>query len=109
MTPTEFFASKGWSRLQAEGVMKSCGYRPWGEDGQATEWRANHLYDWCSARGYDHRTAEGQLSFLDYDLRNNLSSIGAKLRKAQTVEEAKAAMHAYVVRLRDPSTRLTPA
>ena len=64
MTPTEFFASKGWSRLQAEGVIKSCGYRPWGEDGQVTEWRANHLHDWCSARGYDHRTAEGQLSFL---------------------------------------------
>ena len=41
---------------------------------------AYKLINWCDANGYDFMTAEGQIAYLDYDLKTRLPDLYAELR-----------------------------
>ena len=54
------------------------------------------LRDWCASREKDWTTIEAHLEFVAYELCHSYESIGAALKSATTVGEAKEAVEPYV-------------
>ena len=84
----------GWTAEQAKALLDSLKL-----NGGIPEWDAQYLQklrDWCSDHVRDWTRIEGQLEFVAYELCNSYESIGAALKKAGTVEEAKEAVEPYV-------------
>lgn len=84
----------GWTEEQAQGLLDSLELA-----GAVPNWKAEHLtrlYCWCSDHLVDHKTVEGQLEFIAYDLCRSYRGIGMALKQAQTVNEAKEAVKQYV-------------
>ena len=85
----------GWTEEQAKGLLSLKLVRAipnWKPDLQG-------LYDWCSAHQRDHKTIDGQLEFIAYELCNSYEDIGMARKGAKTVAEASAAVEPYVRRL----------
>ena len=90
---------QGWTEEHAKALLDSLGLT-----GGRPHWKPEHLNKlqaWCSSRGKDHRSIEGQLEFVAYELRNAYQDIGLALRRAKTVEEARKAVEPYVRGLRE--------
>lgn len=104
----EFFVQKGYTPAQAAGIVGGLrgetaglnatqihdngigfGIAGWNGD------RLQALRDYAKAKGADPSNVGTQLSFLDQELRTTESAAGAKLRAAQTPEEAGQAMLSY--------------
>jgi Phage tail lysozyme len=88
----------GWTEEQANGLLDGLRLRA-----GIPDWKPEHLqklHDWCSAHGKDHKTIEGQIDFVAYELVNCYEKIGNALRQAKTVEEARMAAEPYIARLR---------
>lgn len=43
--------------------------------------RLTNLKSWCKANGYDYKTAQGQLHFMEYELTNSYKKVNTYLRK----------------------------
>jgi hypothetical protein len=94
----------GWTDEQAKGLLDSLKLT-----GGVPDWKREHLqklHDWCSAREKDPKILEDQLEFIAYELCNSYEGIGRALKQAKTVEEAKAAVKPYVMRLTDWGPKL---
>jgi hypothetical protein len=84
----------GWTAEQANGLLDSLKLV-----GAVPSWKAEHLqrlYHWCTNHQTDHKTIEGQLEFIAYDLCTSYARIGMALKQADTVEEAREAVEPYV-------------
>lgn len=84
----------GWTEEQAQGLLDGLGLL-----GAVPNWKAEHLkrlYRWCTDHRVDHKTIEGQLEFIAYDLCSAYPGIGMALKQAETVEEAREAVEPYV-------------
>jgi len=70
--------------------------------GGEPNWKPEHLQkqrEWSSAQDKDCKTVEGQLDFIAYELLDVYEGIGMALKRAKTVEDAKAAAAPFVKRL----------
>jgi hypothetical protein len=84
----------GWTEEQARGLLDSLKL-----DGGIPDWGPSYLQklrDWCSAHEKDWTTIDGQLEFVAYELCHSYERIGAALKQAKTVKEAKEAVEPYV-------------
>jgi hypothetical protein len=84
----------GWSEEQAQGLLDGLNLV-----GAVPNWKAEHLkrlYHWCTDHQMDHKTIEGQLEFIAYDLCSSYPGIGMALKEAETAEEARKAVEPYV-------------
>jgi hypothetical protein len=93
----------GWTEEQAQGLFESLNL-----DGGMPEWKQEHLQrlrSWCSAHGKDPATVDGQLEFVAYELCDTYEGIGMTLKRARSVEEARAAVQPYMIRLKAIDTR----
>jgi len=87
----------GWTEEQAKGLLDSLNLT-----GGEPDWKPEHLQklrDWCSVHDKDYKTVEGQLDFIAYELLDVYEGIGMALKRAKTVEDAKAAAAPFVKRL----------
>ena len=87
----------GWMEQQAQGLFESLNL-----DGGTPKWKGEHLQrlrSWCSARGKDSTTIDGQLEFVAADLCDTYEGVGIALKRATTVAEARVAVAPYVTRL----------
>ena len=50
---------------------------------QWTGGRYGRLQSWCKSNGYDYTTIDGQLAYLDYELKNHYSSVENHLRSVE--------------------------
>ena len=85
---------QGWTEEHAKGLLDSLRLT-----GGVPQWKPEQLQklqDWCLDHGRDHKSIEGQLEFVAYELRNAYQDIGMVLRRAKTVEEARTAVAPYV-------------
>jgi len=85
---------QGWTEEHAKGLLDSLRLT-----GGVPHWKPEQLQklqDWCLDHGKDHKSIEGQLEFVAYELRNAYQDIGMILRRAKTVEEARTAVEPYV-------------
>jgi hypothetical protein len=85
---------EGWTEEQAQGLLDGLGLV-----GAVPNWKSEHLlrlYQWCASHGADHKTIEGQLEFVAYDLCSSYPGIGMALKQANTVEKAREAVEPYV-------------
>jgi hypothetical protein len=85
----------GWTEEQAAGLLDSLSRL----SGSAPPWKPEHLkrlHDWCSAHGKDHKTIEGQLEFIAFDICNDHEAVGLALKLANTRKEANRAVEPYV-------------
>ena len=90
----------GWTAEQAKGLLESLKLQ-----GGIPDWEARYLQkfrNWCSAHNKDWTEIEGQLEFVAYELCNSYERIGAALKSAQTVQEAREAVDPYVKTIRAP-------
>lgn len=88
----------GWTEQQAKGFLDKLNLV-----GAVPKWKAEHLkrlYHWCLDHQTDHKTIEGQLEFIAYDLCSSYPGIAMALKRARTVEEAREAVEPYVKLLR---------
>ena len=88
----------GWTEEQAKGLLDSLRLR-----GGLPDWDSNYLQklrDWCSAHEKDWTTIESQAEFVGYELCNSYERIGAALKQAKTVAEAREAVEPYVKTIR---------
>jgi hypothetical protein len=88
----------GWTGEQAQGLLDSLRLSD-----SAPHWKPEHLkrlYDWCSAHGKDHKTIEGQLEFIAFDICNDHEAVGLALKLTHTRIEATRAVEPYVRLLR---------
>jgi hypothetical protein len=84
----------GWTEEQAAGLLDSLKL-----SGSDPHWKPEHLrrlYDWCSAHGKDHKTIEGRLEFVAFDLCNDYKAVGMALKLAHTRKQAQRAVEPYV-------------
>ena len=89
-----------WTAEQAKGLLDSLKL-----NGGIPEWEAKYLQklrDWCASHEEDWTTIEGQLEFVAYELCHSYESIGAALKSATTVEEAKEAVEPYLKLIGSP-------
>lgn len=89
-----------WTKEQAQGLLDSLKLV-----GAVPNWKAEHLkrlYDWCTSNHTDHKTIEGQLEFVAYDICSSYPGIGIALKQADTVEESRQAVEGYVKLLTAP-------
>src|SRR4029453_4022071 len=87
----------GWTEEQAKGLLDSLNLT-----GGEPDWKPEHLQnlpEWGGAHDMDYKTREGQLEFIAYELLDVYEGIGMALKRAKTVEEAKAAAAPFVKRL----------
>ena len=87
----------GWTEDQARGLLDSLML-----NGSTPHWKLEHLqrlHYWCSSHEKDLTTIEAQLEFVAYELLNSFQAVGAFLKRAKTVEEAREAVQPYVRRL----------
>ena len=87
----------GWTEDQARGLLDSLML-----NGSTPHWKLEHLqrlHDWCSSHEKDSTSIEAQLEFVAYELLNSFQAVGAFLKRAKTVEEAREAVLPYVRRL----------
>ena len=87
----------GWTEEQAKGLLDSLNLT-----GGEPDWKPEHLQklrEWCGAHDVDYKTVEGQLEFIAYELLDVYEGIGMALKRAKTVEDAKAAAAPFVKRL----------
>jgi hypothetical protein len=90
----------GWTTEQAKGLLDSLKL-----DGGIPEWETNYLEklrDWCARHDEDWTTIEAQLEFVAYELCHSYEGIGAALKSATTIGEAKEAIEPYVQLIRAP-------
>jgi hypothetical protein len=88
----------GWTEEQAMGLLDSLKL-----SGSAPHWKPEHLkklYDWCSAHGKDHKTIEGQLEFIAFELCNDYEAVGMALKLANARKAAQQAVEPYASLLR---------
>jgi hypothetical protein len=58
--------------------------------------RSRLLHDWCSSHNrLDPESIDGQIRFLDYELKTVMHKLGSKLADAKTVEDAAIAIEPY--------------
>jgi hypothetical protein len=96
----------GWTTEQAKGLLDSLKL-----DGGIPEWETNYLEklrDWCARHDEDWTTIEAQLEFVAYELCHSYEGIGAALKSATTIEEAKEAIEPYVKLIRSPLVSTGP-
>jgi hypothetical protein len=87
----------GWTEEQAKGLSRQS--QPHGGE---PNWKPEHLQklrEWCSVHDKDCETVEGQLEFIAYEILDVYEGIGMALKRAKTVEDAKAAAAPFVKRL----------
>jgi hypothetical protein len=87
----------GWTEKQAQALFERLNL-----DGGTPKWKREHLHrlrSWCSARGKDSATIDGQLEFVAADLCDTYEGVGMALMRAMTVEEARAAVAPYINRI----------
>jgi hypothetical protein len=78
----------GWTEEQAKGLLDSLNLT-----GGEPNWKPEHLQklrEWCSVHDKDCETVEGQLEFIAYEILDVYEGIGMALKRAKTVEDAKA-------------------
>jgi len=88
----------GWTEEQAKGLLDSLNLT-----GGEPNWKPEHLQklrEWCSVHDKDCETVEGQLDFIAYEILDGYEGIGMALKRAKTVEDAKAAAAPFVKRLK---------
>ena len=87
----------GWTEQQGQGLFESLNL-----DGGTPKWKREHLQrlrTWCSARGKDAATVDGQLEFVAADICDTYEGIGMALKRATTVSEARASVAPYMNRV----------
>ena len=89
----------GYNTAAACGVMANIkyesGYRPTagGDNGTSygiVQWHAGRktrLIDWCGSNGHDYKTLEGQLYFLQYELKNRYPAVHKRLLAVSNTEQ----------------------
>jgi hypothetical protein len=85
---------EGWTEEQAIGLLDQLKLL-----GAVPNWKPKHLqrlYDWCSAHEKNHKTIDGQLEFVAYDLHHSYEAMGMALKRAKSIEEARKAVETYV-------------
>lgn len=104
----QFFEAKGYNKVQAAGIVGNLiaesELRPSGAVGDAgtafgvAQWREerfNNLRRFASSRGKSWQDFETQLEFVDFELRNTEKSAYSNLMRAETIDDATAAMIGY--------------
>ena len=94
----------GWTEEQGQGLFESLNL-----DGGTPNWKREHLQrlrSWCSAHGKDSATVDGQLEFVAADICDTYEGVGMALKRATTVEEARAAVAPYINRITATDTLL---
>jgi len=87
----------GWTQEQAQGLLDCLQLK-----GGTPHWKSEHLQrlnDWCSAHHKDSTATEAQLEFIAHELLHSFQSVAMFLKRANTVEESREAVGAYVTRL----------
>jgi hypothetical protein len=80
----------GWPEAQAKGLLDSLNL-----NGGVPDWPPDYLQklkDWCSEHEKDWSKIESQLEFVAHELCTPYARIGAALKQATTVQEAKEAV-----------------
>lgn len=102
-----YFVMRGWSPEQAAGIVGNLAVESFnprtgqaldptvtGDNGTAfgiAQWRGErqrNLANFAEANGLDYRSLEGQLGFVDHELRTTEKRAGDRLRSAKTPQEA---------------------
>lgn len=84
----------GWTEEQAKGLLDSLALR-----GGVPDWAPKYLQklkDWCSRHDRDWSRIDSQLDFVAHELCNSYERIGAALKRATTLQEAREAVEPYV-------------
>jgi hypothetical protein len=108
-TVVDFMQEKGWSRAAAYGaasnIYQECTFRPnlYGDRGKAyglCQWQGVRQEQFAKVYGkpITEASAEEQLAFMDWELRNTERKAGEKLRAAHTAYEAGAVFSLYYER-----------
>lgn len=108
----------GYNTAAACGVMANIkyesGYKPTsGGDGGSSygivQWHAGRktrLISWCGSNGYDYTTLEGQLYFLQYELKNRYPAVHKRLLAVSNTEQgAYDAGYDFCYNFEAPSNR----
>jgi len=96
----------GWTEEQAAGLLECLKL-----DGGIPDWNSKYLQrlkEWCVAHEKDWTTPDGQLEFVAEELCHTYERIGAALKRARTVQEAKEAVEPYVKLVQPPSASRGP-
>ena len=73
---------------------------------QWTGGRYGRLQSWCRSNGYDYTTIDGQLAYLDYELKNYYGSVESHLRSVEnTSDGAYSAGQYYCYHFEAPASR----
>ena len=73
---------------------------------QWTGGRYGRLQSWCRSNGYDYTTIDGQLAYLDYELKNYYGSVESHLRSVEnTSDGAYNAGQYYCYHFEAPASR----
>ncbi len=96
----------GWTEEQAAGLLESLKL-----NGGIPDWNSKYLQrlrDWCFVHGKEWTTLDGQLEFVAEELCHTYERIGAALKQARTVQEAKEAVEPYVKLVQSPPASRGP-
>ena len=70
------------------------------------QWTGGRLQSWCRSNGYDYTTIDGQLAYLDYELKNYYGSVESHLRSVEnTSDGAYSAGQYYCYHFEAPASR----
>lgn len=68
--------------------------------------RKTRLIDWCNSNGYDYTTLEGQLYFLQYELKTYYPAVHSKMKSAEnTAQGAYDAAYYFCYNFEAPANR----
>ena len=108
----------GYNTAAACGVMANIkyesGYRPTagGDNGTSygiVQWHAgrkSRLISWCGSNGHDYTTLEGQLYYLQYELKNRYPAVHRRLQAVSNTEQgAYDAAYDFCYNFEAPSNR----